>query len=215
MLKSFNELYALDLSGYTEIREENGKYFSYLPWNKALVLLHEHGAERVEFVPLYNKDGHSVFVLEDGKGLPSDGGKRAHDPMAPEVHVRVVIDDCVGEFSYPLINGKEVITMGKMNQQLVNSARQRAFVKGVAIMTGLGLSLWEKEDSEPKSNGDIYMHDAGKLHQRIGEAYAKAMSKVGDERELERRTGYKAKLYGNLFQYLEKARDMEEALRHL
>ena len=164
---------------------DKNKKYEYLPWDKCLLLLYENGADKVEFIPLFAQNGHSVFIQSsaDVAGIQPGDGKRAKDPFCPEVHVKVVIDDKSGVFSYPVINGSEVITMPKINQQLVNTARQRAFVKGTAILTGLGLKLWEKdEDESPKTNKEA--HDVQVCANRIKEKYAEAVKRVGSERDL-------------------------------
>lgn len=187
MLKPFKELYDMDISRYTREREDlsdKSKKYTYLPWDKCLLLLHEHGATDVNFIPLFAENGHSVFINPvDVSSITLSGGNRAKDPYCPEVHVKVVIDDKSGVFAYPLINGSEVITMGKINQQLVNTARQRAFVKGVAILTGLGLKLWEKEESDmPATNREA--HSIQVCSNRIREKYADALKRIGNEKEL-------------------------------
>lgn len=185
-LKPFVELYNLDISAHTRKRKDKGEEFTYLPWNACMLLLYENGASKVEFQPIYNENGHSLFVLEAGKGIEKDQqSKRPFEPMAPEVHVKVVVDDLSGEFSYPLINGKEVITMKKVNQQLVNTARQRAFVKGVAILTGLGLKLWEKDESEDNSVDDLSRHNIFAIKRRVEQLITVKMQKGGyDQRGL-------------------------------
>jgi hypothetical protein len=144
-----------------------------------------------------NENQHSIFTFQHGSMIEGVGGGRVFDPYAPEVHVRVVVDDKQAEFSYPVINGKEVIPMGKINQQLVNTARQRAFVKGVGILTGYGLKLWEKEESEKESEKSYV--------DGLMELYAIALKKCGDESALAKKlnlSGGALKNTMNLVKYL-------------
>src|SRR5690606_3813715 len=46
--------------------------------------------------------------------------------------------------NYPVINGNAVIS--SPNQMDIHKAELRGFVKAVAVYTGLGLSLWMKEE---------------------------------------------------------------------
>ena len=201
--KTWTELYEMDISAdldtNTTQKDKNGNHLKYLSWNKCLYLLHKHGAEDVRFEPIYNSEnGHSVFTFQHAAMIEKMDSKRVFDPYAPEVHVRVIVDDKQGEYSYPLINGIEVIPMGKVNQQLVNSARQRAFVKGVAILTGLGLKLWEKEDSEEKEKEKSYIDS-------IMELYAIAVKKCGDESSLAKKinlSGSQLKSVMNTLKYI-------------
>jgi hypothetical protein len=149
MLKPFNELIKLDLTEHIEQKpnfvwdKKEGKYkekgsFDYLNWAKAIVLLYEHGAEFVNYKPLKNETGHSLFM---NPSLLADGLDGC-----PEVRVWVKVDDKEGEFSYPLARGSSVVKKEKMTALDIHVCQQRALVKGIAILTGLGLYLWTKEE---------------------------------------------------------------------
>lgn len=149
MLKPFNELIKLDLTEHIEQKpnfvwdKKEGKYkekgsFDYLNWAKAIVLLYEHGAEFVNYKPLKNETGHSLFM---NPSLLADGLDGC-----PEVRVWVKVDDKEGEFSYPLARGSSIVKKEKMTALDIHVCQQRALVKGIAILTGLGLYLWTKEE---------------------------------------------------------------------
>lgn len=149
MLKPFNDLIKLDIKDYIEKKpnfvwdKKEGKYkekgsFDYLNWAKAIMLLYEHGAEEVNYRPLKNEAGHSLFM---NPSLLADGLDGC-----PEVRVWVKVDDREGEFSYPLARGASIVKKDKMTALDVHVCQQRALVKGIAILTGLGLNLWAKED---------------------------------------------------------------------
>lgn len=147
MVKDFNEMIKVDITKYTEEKPNfvwdkvNKKSvqkgsFNYLNWAKCLILLYANGAENVTYTALASDNGTTMFY--DSKYF------------CPEVRVNVVIDGKEGTFSYPVVRGTRVITVDKINQLEVHVATQRAFVKGVAILTGLGLTLWSKYDIDEK-----------------------------------------------------------------
>lgn len=157
MIKPFNELVKVDISKYLvkkpnfiwdKIKKEfviKG-YFNYLNWAKGLELLYEFGAEDVQFKPIKNELGHSVFYNKELGGLG-----------CPEIRLWIKIDEKESEITYPLIRGSKVLD--KIDQLDIEVARQRAFTKGIAIMTGLGLSEWIKTDEEIDKNKDDQMQD--------------------------------------------------------
>lgn len=157
MIKPFNELVKEDISKYL-VKKPNfvwdktkkefvvKGYFNYLNWAKGLELLYEFGAEDVQFKPIKNELGHSVFYNKELGGLG-----------CPEIRLWIKIDDKESEVTYPLIRGSKVLD--KIDQLDIEVARQRAFTKGIAIMTGLGLSEWIKTDEEIDKNKDDQMQD--------------------------------------------------------
>lgn len=157
MIKPFNELVKVDISKYLVkkpnfIWDKTKKefvikgYFNYLNWAKGLELLYEFGAEDVQFKPVKNELGHSVFYNKELGGLG-----------CPEIRLWIKIDEKESEITYPLIRGSKVLD--KIDQLDIEVARQRAFTKGIAIMTGLGLSEWIKTDEEIDKNKDDQMQD--------------------------------------------------------
>ena len=157
MIKPFNELVKVDISKYLVkkpnfIWDKTKKefvvkgYFNYLNWAKGLELLYEFGAEDVQFKPIKNELGHSVFYNKELGGLG-----------CPEIRLWIKIDEKESEITYPLIRGSKVLD--KIDQLDIEVARQRAFTKGIAIMTGLGLSEWIKTDEEIDKNKDDQMQD--------------------------------------------------------
>lgn len=61
------------------------------------------------------------------------------------LEITVELDDLSCKIDYPIIDGNSVIS--EPNQLQISKAELRGFVKCVAIHTGLGLSLWQKEES--------------------------------------------------------------------
>lgn len=215
------DCYEMDVTEYIrenkEQKDKNGKHIEYIPWNLCLVGLHKIGAEKVRFIPLYNKENeHSVFTYQNGAMIDKDpNGKRAKDPFSPEVHVRVIVDDLEDDFSYPVINGLEVVTMNKINQQLVNSARQRAFVKGVAIMTGFGLKLWEKEEVEAGASEDLGIHNIFSVQKRIERQLTDKLAKGMTSKEIYAALGTTETKFRTFMAMFKRADEIEKALQKI
>ena len=141
-LKPFNELVKLDIAKHTQqkptFKKENGKsvklpkkyWLDYIEWSVCLMLLYENGAESVRFGSELNENGYPAF-------FDSKGGN-------PFIRVRLDIDGNEYRLNYPVIEGSR--TVSNPNQLVIHRAEQRAFVKCVAINTGLGLSLWMKDE---------------------------------------------------------------------
>ena len=169
MLKSFAELRKIDVLPYCEKREakdENGRKIQvpYLNWAKCKDLLHENGAEVVYFEPLVNENGSTLFMT-DVPFTDSKGNKN----RCFEVRVKIVIDDLEFTQNYPLLNGVYVVREDTINQLRLSNAQARAFVKGVAIRTGLGFGLWVTDDETIQKNGeeDLYFHNILKVKERM------------------------------------------------
>lgn len=172
MLKGFNELRKIDVLPFCELRDakdDKNKDIKvpYLNWAKCIDLLHENGAETVYFTPLTNANGSSLFM--------SDVAFAKDEKAAPnrcyEVAIEIVIDDKKFIMRSPVMNGSNPVRDNSMSQQRVWNAQTRAFVKGVAIHTGLGFDLWCKaekteDDNAPKEE-DLSVHKIMKIKERI------------------------------------------------
>lgn len=140
MLKSYSELMKLDITKYCEPRDG----FLYLNWAKCIELLHDNGAEKVYFEPIPDeKTGSSLRMTETVFTDKSGNTNRCY-----ETRIKVVIDDLVFEMQTPVMNGTNPVKDNSMTQNRVWTSMCRAFVKGVAIHTGLGFSLWLKEETK-------------------------------------------------------------------
>lgn len=155
MLKPFIKLYSLNINKYvkkkpTFKKNEKGKlekmpekfWLDYLEWATVITLLYENGAEKV--IPEFetNDNGYPCFFDCNNNN--------------PFVKVKVTIDDNIYTYHYPVINGNKVEQ--SPNQMNIHKAQQRGLVKCIAINTGLGLKLWQKEeqifDETPSVNDD-------------------------------------------------------------
>ena len=168
MLKSWNEMRSLDISKYVKKRDKA----DYLPWASCLKLLYENGAEKVSFRPLTNEAGSSLFMSEQEFTDKNQNTNRCY-----EVRVEVVIDGSSFWISYPVMNGINPVKDNSMNQNAVHKAQMRAFVKAVAINTGLGFDLW-LDDSDMEDTGeDLSKHNIYAIRERMQQAYTKLVKR--------------------------------------
>lgn len=138
MLKSWNELCALDVKPFCKRRDG----YDYLNWARCIDLLHKNGAEKVYFVPIQNENtGGSLFESETTFKDKSGNTNRCY-----ETRIEVHIDDDVYIMHSPVMNGTNPVKDNSMSQQRVWNSMTRSFVKCVAINTGLGFNLWLKEE---------------------------------------------------------------------
>ena len=173
MLKPYEELRKIDVSEYIEKRDGA----DYLPYNKCIDLLHEHGAETVYFLPVQNpKTGGSLYesetVFEDKNGVKN---------RCYETRIEIHIDDKVYYMQSPVMNGANPVKDNSMSQQRVWNSMTRSFVKAVAMYTGLGFSLWLKEEEDERKSqhqADQY-HDIMQVQNRVFETIT-AIQKKGN-----------------------------------
>ena len=158
----------IDIKPYVKQRDKA----DYLNWAICKKLLHENGAEKVYFEPCVNENGSSLF-MSDAVFVDKNGvSNRCY-----EVRVKVVIDDLVFESQYPLMNGGNPVKDNSMSQQRVYNAQARAFVKGVAIHTGLGFGLWLDDEIENAQEEDLSKHSIQAIKLRTQEAYTRKLQK--------------------------------------
>ena len=168
-LKSWKEMYEIDvlpLCEHREAKDDKGKKIQvpYLNWAVCMKLLHDNGAESVYFEPCVNDKGSSLFMSDQTFMDKNDVTNRCY-----EVRVKIVIDDLEFEAQYPLMNGSNPVKDNSMTQQRVWNAQTRAFVKGVAMRTGLGFGLWVKNDEAGDSSPveDLSSHSIFAIRERM------------------------------------------------
>ena len=175
MLKNWNEMRKLDIKQYVKQRDKA----DYLPWASCLKLLYENGAENVVIDPLTNFNGSSLFMSDHTFTDKNGATNRCY-----EVRVRVCIDDKKYEISYPVMNGINPVRDNLMNQNAVHKAQMRAFVKCVAINTGLGFDLW-LDDSDIEYDGDdLSKHNLRAIQERLQIAYTNLLKKGMSTKEI-------------------------------
>ena len=166
MIKSFNEMRKIDVSPYVKQREGA----DYLPWATVVDLLHEHGAEKVFFSPVYNENGSSLFMSDQTFTDKSGNINRCY-----EVRIEVTVDDDTFIYSYPLLNGINPVKDNSLNQNVVFKAMARAFVKAIALRYGLGFSLWSKEEIDAQDDDDLTKHNLFSIKTRFQIEYTRIL----------------------------------------
>lgn len=209
MLKPYNEMREIDVKEYCDKRDG----ILYLNWAKCVDLLHEHGAEKVYFEPVINeKTGSSLFmtdkVFTDSKGNTN---------QCYEVEVAVHVDDNIWTFRSPLTNGANPVKDNSMSQQRIWNCQCRAFVKCVAIHTGLGFDLWLKEEMSNEKNidEDLSKHKLSKCKQRMQELVTEKMQKGMDYFEIAEKLGVTKDELVSYFTYYDILDRLEKRIRKL
>jgi len=162
MLKNYDELRKIDVKPYCKVRDS----IPYLNWAKCIDLLRENGAETVYFVPVVNSNGSSLF----SSGMEFIDKNQVANKVY-EIEVEIHIDDKVYRMRQPVMNGGNPVKDNSMTQQRVWNAQTRAFVKGVAIYTGLGFDLWVQSEEKEFDvvEEDLSKHNILSIKQRINE----------------------------------------------
>lgn len=189
-LKSYEELRKVDVSPFCDVREardDKGKSIKvpYLNWARCVELLHQNGAETVYFEPVTGPNGSSLImadhVFTDGKGNTN---------RCYEVRVHIVIDTLEFDAQFPLMNGSNPVKDNSLTQQRLWNAQTRAFVKGVAMRTGLGFDLWLNDmDSVDPGDEDLNRHKLRAIQERMQQAYNKLIKKGMSTKEIADRLG--------------------------
>ncbi len=177
-IKSYAEMRKIDVLPYCDLREakdDKGRTIKvpYLNWAKCKELLHQNGAGLVYFEPCVNANGSSLFmsdqVFTDSKGNTN---------RCYEVRVKITIDDLEFEAQYPLMNGSNPVKDNSLTQQRLWNAQTRAFVKGVAMRTGLGFGLWlDDMDNRDDGEEDLSKHNIYAIRERMQMAYTRLVKR--------------------------------------
>lgn len=215
-IKSYAEMRQIDVKPFCDMREardDKGKSIQvpYLNWAKCKELLHQNGAEVVYFEPCVNANGSSLFmsdqVFTDKNGVTN---------RCYEVRVKIVIDDLIFEAQYPLMNGSNPVRDNSLTQQRLWNAQTRAFVKGVAMRTGLGFGLWlDDMDGQDSGDEDLSRHSLFAIKERMQIAYTRAIKKGMSTKDIAEKldmTEDEVKVY---FTYFAQLNRFEEKLNAL
>ena len=216
MLKSWNEMRKLDVLPFCDKRDakdDNGNRIEvpYLNWAKCKELLHQNGAEVVYFEPCVNAHGSSLFmsdqVFTDKNGVTN---------RCYEVRVKIVIDDLEFEAQYPLMNGSNPVKDNSMTQQRLWNAQTRAFVKGVAMRTGLGFGLWlsDMDEREPAEE-DLSRHSLKAIKERMQIKVTDLIKRGASTGEIAERMGLTEEEFRMFFTYFAQLARFEKKLDEL
>ena len=216
MLKSWNEMRKIDVLPFCDKREakdDNGRKIEvpYLNWAKCKELLHQNGAEVVYFEPCVNSNGSSLFmsdqVFTDKNGVTN---------RCYEVRVKIVIDDLEFEAQYPLMNGSNPVKDNSMTQQRLWNAQTRAFVKGVAMRTGLGFGLWLKDEADAlDQSDDLSSHSIYAIKERMQIEYTNLIKRGFSTRQIAENCGMTEELVRVVFTYFDQIAEFEKRLQSL
>lgn len=179
-LKSWKEMFDLDISKH--VKKRDGA--DYLPWSTCLMLLYENGAEKVSFRPLSNENGSSLFFTEHEFTDKNGGVNRCY-----EVRVEVIIDGSSFFISYPVMNGINPVRDKGMNQNAVHKAQMRAFVKCVAINTGLGFKLWMDDSDLDTDSDDLTKHSIFSIRERMQQKCTELVKNGMTTKEISQKLG--------------------------
>lgn len=143
MLKSYEEMRKVDVRKHCKKRDG----IDYLNWAKCIDLLRENGAETVYFEPCTGANGSSLIASEHTFTDKNGAVNRCY-----ETKIKVVVDDKIYFMQTPVMNGSNPVKDNSMSQQRVWNSMCRAFVKCIAIHTGLGFDLWVQEENKQELN---------------------------------------------------------------
>lgn len=206
MLKSWNEMRKLDISKY--VKKRDGA--DYLPWADCLKLLYDNGAEKVEILPEKGVNGSSLFMSEqtftDKNGITN---------RCYEVRIFVNIDGKMYGISYPVMNGVNPVKDNSMNQNSVHKAQMRAFVKCVAINTGLGFDLWRDDSDIENDTDDLSKHNLFSIKERLQQAYTRAFKKGMTTKEIANAVELTEDEVKTYFTYFDQLHRFEQKLNSL
>lgn len=205
-IKPYAEMRKVDVSNFVEKRDGA----DYLNWARCKELLHQNGAEVVYFEPCTNDNGSSLFmsdqVFTDKNGVTN---------RCYEVRVHIVIDDLEFEAQYPLMNGSNPVKDNSMSQQRVWNAQTRAFVKGVAMRTGLGFDLWLKNMDDIEVEDDIYKHSLKVIKERMEQEVTSLMGKGFSLSDIAKTMEMEEEVFRSKFSYFAELYNIEKKLVEL
>lgn len=216
-IKSYAEMRKIDVLPHCEFREakdDKGRKIEvpYLNWAKCKELLHENGAETVYFEPVVNENGSSLIMSDQVFYDKNEVPNRCY-----EVRVKIVIDDLEFEAQYPLMNGSNPVKDNSLTQQRLWNAQTRAFVKGVAMRTGLGFGLWvsgdEAEDKTPAD--DLSSHNLFAIKERMQIVYTNAIKKGMSTKEIADKMEMSEDEVRVVFTYFDQLNRFEQKLNNL
>ena len=217
MLKPYQELRKVDVTPYCsrkKVKDENGKEKEalYLNWAKCIDLLYENGAEKVSFEPIRNEDGTFLFPQKETEDRKGSKGQSYF------IAVNIRIDDKAYRMDAPLMMGNIPVKDATLNQLRINTAHQRAFVKGVAIYTGLGLGLWADGDADEEAaprEMDEEAHDIFVIKRRVEEKITAAMKRGMEKKDICARLRINEKQMQGYLDYYARLNTFERALERL
>jgi hypothetical protein len=103
-----------------------------------------------------------------------------------------------------------------LTQQRLGNAQKRAFVKGVAIRTGLGFGLWSEDiDDITDVADDLSKHSLKAIKERILEKVTTLMKQGISEDEIAQRNNMTIEEMKGLFSYFTSINRFERTLNNM
>ena len=214
-LLPYSELSKIDVLPFCDMREakdERGRKIQvpYLNWAKCVQLLHQYGAEVVYYTPLHAPDGGYLFPSLSVEN--KDGRRTGCWFVSVEIH----IDDLAFTMDMPLTNGALVVYEDTLNQQRIANCHARAFVKGVAVRTGLGFDLWIKEPDTDGGTDDLSGHSILAVKERVNRLITERLQQGKTKEEIAAAIGIKReKDFDMYLAMFDKLYALEQRLRAL
>ena len=205
-IKSWNEMRQVDISKYVKQRDKADD----LPWAECLKLLYENGAEKVKIIPQTADNGSSLFMSDQ---VFTD--KNGNTNRCYEVMVAVEIDENSYLISYPVMNGINPVRDNLMTQNAVHKAQMRAFVKCVAINTGLGFDLWRDDSDIENDAEDLTKHSLWAIKDRMQISYTNAIKKGMSTSDIAKAVNKTEDEVRLLFTYFDQLNRFEQELNAL
>lgn len=214
MLKPYSELVKIDVLPYCDKREAKDDrghkvQVPYLNWATCKNLLHENGAESVYFVPLKAPNGSYLFMSAEVEN--KDGRRTGCWFVSVEIH----IDDRTFTMDMPLMNGSLVVYEDTLNQLRISNAHARAFVKGVAIHTGLGFSLWCTDKDTEQDPDDLSGHSIVAIKRRIETELTAKMQRGMDVDDILSAIGINRRQFDNTMKAIDNIQWLESQILKL
>lgn len=210
MLKSYEELRKIDVSKWTEKRDNA----EYLNWAKVIDLLHENGAGTVYFEPIANENtGSSLYMTNQVFTDKNEITNRVY-----ETAVKIVIDNLDFIQRGPVTNGSNPVKDNSMTQQRLWNCQTRLFVKGVAIRTGLGFDLWLKNEQKSEKDNwedDLTKHNIFKIKERCQIIYTTKMKEGLTTKEIAEKLHKTEDEVKALFTYFDTLSNFEKDLANI
>ncbi|MGN1446235.1 MAG: hypothetical protein ACI4WV_08065 [Eubacteriales bacterium] len=122
---------------------------------------------------------------------------------------------CDKEWYDEYMNGIAPVRDNLMNQNAVHKAQMRAFVKCVAINTGLGFDLWLDDSDIEDDKDDLSKHNLFAIKERMQIAYTKAIKKGMSTKDIATKlemTEDEVKVYFTYFSQLDRFEQKLNAL---
>lgn len=134
----FSDNYNIDVSTFVKVYPKGN--LEYIPWSAGLMLMKKHHPTFIFEIEMF--DGRPVLYLPDGTAFVSV----------------IIVDTATGARStashYPVMKGFNHGAEIDPDCRAINDCIQRAKVKALAEVTGIGLKLWLRLE-EDEINGDV------------------------------------------------------------